>query len=72
MTPQRPQPAPVAVRDAQRAPERQPERQPERPMRNWDRQVKAEETYDDVKRENDRLEKEIWLEIAEIRNIKLD
>jgi hypothetical protein len=41
-------------------------------MRNWDRQVKAEETYEDVKRENDRLEKEIWLEIAEIRNIKLD
>jgi hypothetical protein len=41
-------------------------------MRNWDRPVKLEETFEDVKRENDRLEKEIWLEIAEIRNIKLD
>ena len=68
MTPQRPQNTPVAARDTQRT----PDRQPERPMRNWDRQVKAEDTYDDVKRENDRLEKEIWLEIAEIRNIKLD
>ena len=41
-------------------------------MRDWGRPVKIEETFEDVKRENDRLEKEIWLEIAEIRNVKLD
>ena len=30
------------------------------------------ETLDDIKRDNDRIEKEIWLEIADIHTIKLD
>ena len=44
-----------------------------RPNRKWeDRMVKIEETYEDIKKENERIEKEIWLEIAEIHNAKLD
>lgn len=44
-----------------------------RPARKWeDHKVKIEETYEDIKRENERIEKEIWLEIAEIHNAKLD
>ena len=38
----------------------------------WEKKIKTEETYDDIKRENERLEKEIWLEIAGIHTIKLD
>ena len=33
---------------------------------------KAEETLEDIRHENDRIEKEIWIEIAEIHTIKLD
>lgn len=44
-----------------------------KPVRKWeDHKVKFEETYEDIKRENERIEKEIWLEIAEIHNAKLD
>jgi len=34
--------------------------------------VKAEETYEDIKSENARITKEIYLEIASIKNIKLE
>ncbi|MBR6484453.1 MAG: hypothetical protein IKT14_05490, partial [Clostridiales bacterium] len=34
--------------------------------------IHAEETIEDIKRENDRLEKEIWIDIAEIHTIKLE
>ncbi|MHB1453308.1 MAG: hypothetical protein ACYCYM_05055 [Saccharofermentanales bacterium] len=45
----------------------------DRPARNWqDHKVKIEETLDDVRRDNERLEKEIWLEIAEIHNMRID
>lgn len=46
----------------------------ERPKesRNWGRHIKSEDTYEDVRRENERLEKEIWLEIASIHTFKLD
>ena len=40
--------------------------------RNWGRHIKSEETYEDVRRENERIEKEIWLEIAGIHTCKLD
>jgi hypothetical protein len=44
-----------------------------KPIRKWeDHKVKFEETYEDIKKENERIEKEIWLEIAEIHNAKLD
>ena len=35
-------------------------------------EVKAEETIDDIRKDNDRIEKEIWLEIAGIHTVKLD
>lgn len=38
----------------------------------WEKKAKAEETFDDIHRDNERIEKEIWLEIASIHNIKLD
>ena len=38
----------------------------------WDKRIKTEESYDDIKRDNERLEKEIWLEIAGLHTIKLD
>lgn len=41
-------------------------------VNRWEKQIKAEETLEDIKRENDRIEKEIWLEIAGIHTIKLD
>ena len=45
----------------------------DRPIRKWEnRMVKIEETYDDIRKDNERIEKEIWLEIAEIHNAKLD
>jgi hypothetical protein len=51
--------------------ERQIASAPDRSHR-WEKKVKAEETFDDIHRDNERLEKEIWLEIASIHNIKLD
>jgi hypothetical protein len=45
----------------------------DRPARNWqDHKVKIEETLEDVRKDNERIEKEIWLEIAEIHNMRLD
>ncbi len=46
----------------------------ERPRepRTWGRNIRAEETHEDVRRENERIEKEIWLEIASIHTFKLD
>ena len=46
----------------------------ERPRegRNWGRNIRTEETYEDIKRDNERIEKEIWLEIAGIHTYKLD
>lgn len=38
----------------------------------WEQKVKAEETTEDIRRDNERIEKEIWLEIAGIHTIKLD
>jgi hypothetical protein len=38
----------------------------------WDRRIQAEETYEDIRRDIDRIEKEIWLEIAGLHTIKLD
>jgi hypothetical protein len=38
----------------------------------WDKRIKAEENYEEIKRDNERIEKEIWLEIAGIHTIKLD
>lgn len=46
---------------------------PNRPQNRWDdRKVKIEETFEDVRKDNERIEKEIWLEIAEIHNLRLD
>ena len=75
--PNQPQAAGIPSRGPQERPQERPQGQqqdrPQRDGRQWDRtRVKVEETYEDVKKENDRIEKEIWLEIAEIRNIKLD
>ena len=42
-----------------------------RPAR-WEKKVRAEETYEDIHRDIERIEKEIWLEIASIHTIKLD
>ena len=45
----------------------------DRPARNWqEHKVKIEETLEDVRKDNERIEKEIWLEIAEIHNMRLD
>jgi hypothetical protein len=38
----------------------------------WERKIKAEETFDDIRRENERIEKEIWLDIASIHTLKID
>ncbi|MDW7655560.1 MAG: hypothetical protein SCM11_00135 [Bacillota bacterium] len=38
----------------------------------WDRRIQAEETYEDIRKDIDRIEKEIWLEIAGLHTIKLD
>lgn len=43
----------------------------DRPAR-WDRRIQAEETYEDIRKDIDRIEKEIWLEIAGLHTIKLD
>jgi hypothetical protein len=48
-----------------------PAANPERTSR-WEKKVKTEDTVEDVRRDNERIEKEIWLEIASIHNIKLD
>ena len=46
----------------------------ERPRepRTWARNIRTEETHEDIHRENERIEKEIWLEIASIHTYKLD
>ena len=43
-----------------------------REPRTWGRNIRTEETHEDIHRENERLEKEIWLEIASIHTYKLD
>ncbi|MDD2393575.1 MAG: hypothetical protein PHN99_04755 [Eubacteriales bacterium] len=46
---------------------------PSRPTNRWtDKKVRIEETYEDVCKDNERIEKEIWLEIAEIHNLRID
>lgn len=46
----------------------------ERPRepRTWGRNIRTEETHEDIRRDNERIEKEIWLEIASIHTYKLD
>lgn len=46
----------------------------ERPRepRTWARNIRTEETHEDIHRENERIEKEIWLEISGIHTFKLD
>jgi hypothetical protein len=34
--------------------------------------LRSEETSEDIRIENERIEKEIWLEIADIHTMKLD
>lgn len=46
----------------------QKNRQPAR----WEKKVRTEENVDDIRRDIERIEKEIWLEIASIHTIKLD
>lgn len=61
-------PAPAQQQQQQANPYRS-----DRPARNWqDHKVKIEETLDDVRKDNERIEKEIWLEIAEIHNMRID
>ena len=55
-----------------RNPNQQPRNERQKESRNWGRHIRSEETFEDVKRENERLEKEIWLEIADIHTMKLD
>lgn len=43
-----------------------------REPRNWGRHLRSEETSEDIRVENERIEKEIWLEIADIHTMKLD
>lgn len=43
-----------------------------REPRTWGRNIRTEETHEDIHRENERIEKEIWLEIASIHTYKLD
>ena len=43
-----------------------------REPRTFGRNIRTEETHEDIRRENERLEKEIWLEIASIHTYKLD
>ena len=40
--------------------------------KNWGRNIRSEETSEDIRKENERIEKEIWLEIAGIHTMKLD
>jgi len=60
-------------RDAERDGSRVVQQEPARDSsRNWERRVKPVVTLEDLRKENDRIEKEILLEIAEIHNLKLD
>lgn len=43
-----------------------------REPRTFGRNIRTEETYEDIRKENERIEKEIWLEIASIHTYKLD
>ncbi len=47
-----------------------PERRSE--PKNWSRNIRAEETSEDIRKDNERIEKDIWLEIAGIHTMKLD
>ncbi|NLM78815.1 MAG: hypothetical protein GX173_12160 [Ruminococcaceae bacterium] len=38
----------------------------------WDKKISAEETYEDIRSDIERIEKEIWLEIAGLHTITLD
>lgn len=40
--------------------------------KNWSRNIRTEETSEDIRKDNERIEKEIWLEIAGIHTMKLD
>ncbi|NLK89210.1 MAG: hypothetical protein GX276_03590 [Clostridiaceae bacterium] len=62
----------TAQRPARKAQDRPQGQAQKQRVDRWEKQIKAEETLEDIKRENDRIEKEIWLEIAGIHTIKLD
>ena len=69
------QPAQQQIIHQQHSPQMQQAQQPRvsQPARKWEnRTIKIEETFEDIKKDNERIEKEIWLEIAEIHNAKLD
>ncbi|MBN1891582.1 MAG: hypothetical protein JW780_02290 [Clostridiales bacterium] len=50
--------------------DRRPDKRGE--QKNWSRRIRAEETSEDIRKDNERIEKEIWLEIAGIHTMKLD
>jgi len=53
-------------------PNPQPKADRPREPRTFGRNIRTEETHEDIHRENERIEKEIWLEIASIHTYKLD
>jgi hypothetical protein len=59
-------------RDQQRADQPRSGGQKSRQPARWEKRVRTEENVDDVRRDIERIEKEIWLEIASIHTIKLD
>lgn len=49
-------------------------REYEKPVeaKTWSRNLRSEETSEDIRQENERIEKEIWLDISGIHTMKLD
>ena len=52
--------------------EYRPEKRPQSEPKTWGRNIRSEETSEDIRKDNERIEKEIWLEIAGIHTMKLD
>lgn len=50
--------------------DRRYDRRPE--PKNWSRNIRSEETSEEIRKDNERIEKDIWLEIAGIHTMKLD
>ncbi|MCK9251996.1 MAG: hypothetical protein M0P55_04505 [Clostridiales bacterium] len=71
-----PAPAPAPARQNPPAQEIRASRNEPRAARNrparWEKRIKAEETAEDIRRDIERIEKEIWLEIAGVHTIRLD
>jgi len=67
----RAQPAARSDRSANRPP-RSDRRMSSQRQDRWQNRIQAEETIEDIIRDNERIEKEIWLEIASFHTIKLD